>query len=119
MDLVRDLLIAAEALEPGQRLTPEAIPEHDRAVVVEHMKLLVQAGLADGRADLSFNGGRYGLLRGLTWEGHDFLAATRSATVWQRVKAKAAEQGGAMAFELMKEFAVAIGRRELGLGDGS
>ena len=51
----------------------------------------------------------------MTWEGHEFLDAVRSDTVWAQVKQKAAEQGGSLPLELVKLLANALLKKHLGL----
>ena len=70
------------------------------------MQLLIEAGLVKGQVVgtigpevKDFFGQR------LTWEGHEFLDAIRSDTVWNKTKKIFTEQGVSMTFELVKTVA--------------
>jgi hypothetical protein len=85
-------------------------------VVVEHIRLMVDAGLIEGEAhpvgDMQ-NGGVF-IIEGLTWKGHDFLDAARSDTVWNATKGRMAKAGSwtfGLVLEVLKEEA----KRQLGL----
>ena len=78
-----------------------------------HLRLLYEAGyLHCGKPISTFQGTTY-LIRGLKWDGHDFLDAIRSESVWRRVREKLAEQGGSSAIELVKQLALEIAKSEL------
>lgn len=115
MDLVRDLLLRAEALPPGRSLWAKdaAVDADDLARVAEHMLLLEEARLADTNLlrYQEHNIVADGSIQRLTWEGHEFLAAVREDTVWARVKAKAASAP----FALLVPLATALLKEHLGL----
>ena len=121
MDLVREILTSIEDSQvaiPGwdpQTLVVGALkPE---AEVGYHVGLLQDAGYVTaiettsmGRNHRTFLGVK------MTWEGHEFLDAVRSDTVWAAVKQKAAEQGGSLPLEIVKMLANALLKKHLGLG---
>lgn len=82
--------------------------------IVYHCRLMLMSGLAEGvdvqsmrRVDIE--------VTGLTAAGHDFLDAARSDTVWNKVKAKAAEEGVSMTLEMAKAMLIFYGKKYLGL----
>jgi hypothetical protein len=87
MDLVRQLLIEIEqdAEWPGGRcVAPE---DGGRSY---HLHLLIQAGLVEGEESQVLGGAplRF-LITGLTWQGHEFLAASADQDRWFRFKKSA------------------------------
>jgi hypothetical protein len=118
MDLVRDILGKLEAAEPGAGVPADAFPGHAPQVVACHFKLLAEAGYLDANLyELEELGPLDGSVQRLTWQGHEFLDATRDATIWRRVKAKAAEHGGSVPIGIAKDLALLYLKQTLGLVD--
>jgi len=46
----------------------------------------------------------------LTWNGHEFLDAVRSDTVWQNTKKTILSKGGSMTFDLVKSVAMELAK---------
>ena len=44
----------------------------------------------------------------LTWNGHEFLDAIRSDTIWQKTKSSFLSKGLSMTFDLVKSVAVEV-----------
>jgi hypothetical protein len=87
MDLVRQLLIEIEQAAEwpaGKCVAPE---EANRTY---HLHLLIQAGLVEGEENqvLGEAPPRF-LITGLTWQGHEFLAASADQDRWFRFKKSA------------------------------
>jgi hypothetical protein len=86
MELVRRILLHVEAKET---LHPEQITfdDVDHEVLGRHVEMLHSEDLIEGRAvqltHLSYDRIE---VTDLTWEGHDFAAALREETVWQKLK---------------------------------
>jgi hypothetical protein len=51
----------------------------------------------------------------LTWEGHDFLDAARSETIWKKVMNKVKDSTGTVAFEVLKALLIAASKEKFGL----
>ena len=109
MDLVRDLLIRLEALHLGvgeaQMLMvpgpPLVLAGEDANEVFYNMRLLANAGfldLTDGQPALGFG------IKGLTWQGHDFLDSVRDPEIWRRTK-EGAQKAGGFTVELLGDLA--------------
>lgn len=116
MDLVRGMLLAIEddVLRFGEGTDNGGLDAPDD-VAEAHLRLLEQAGLVE----VMFRPQRGAVqVRGLTWEGHDFLDAVRDPEVWKRTKDGASKMGG-WTFGLLKDLGTAylkhIAKERLGL----
>ena len=120
MELVRRLLLRIEATDlleqPDFTLDGDDVRE-----IYYNLELIVQAGLVNGNGNWT-GGGRYNVaIRGLMWEGHDFLDAVRSDSIWQKVKEVAQGKGlrlNELPFELVKGLGVTILRNTLEISAG-
>lgn len=116
MDLIRDIMLAIEddVLTFGDG-TDEDRFTASRDVVLGHLHLMQQAGLIE--VDSQLLDGQYDL-RGLTWEGHDFLDTVRDPEVWKRTKDGASKMGG-WSFGLLKDLGTAylkhVAKERLGI----
>lgn len=118
-DLVQKLLADVEAVPAGQdyRFRAEDYPEHDEATVLEHLAMLVEeAGLLVGKPVRGSLGLLNVFVERLTWEGHDFLEATQVPGVWEKVRARVKESGGAATFEIVKGLVLGYAKSHFGLG---
>ena len=99
MDLVRDLLLRLEALPirigEAYMLTvtgpPLVLADEDANEISYNMQLLADAGFLDltrSQPALGF------CIKGLTWQGHDFLDSVRDPEIWRRTKEGAQRAGG-------------------------
>ena len=87
-DTIREILIRLEDMPPEKDCLQLADFLSDRAYEFSyHVELLIEAGLIHG--EMSKTIGRHAsnfLAIRMTWEGHEFLDAIRSDTVWQKAK---------------------------------
>ena len=116
MDLIRTILLAVEGaderiLDAGEL----ASDSWSRVTVARHMELLINAGLAEGDVSEYIGGGVDAFISKLTWNGHDFLDAIRSDSVWEKTKATVAETVGSASFEVIKAVATAVALKALGI----
>jgi hypothetical protein len=51
----------------------------------------------------------------LTWQGHDFLDAARSDTLWENAKKLTLEQTGGLSLDLLKAALLSLGKQALGV----
>jgi hypothetical protein len=116
MDLIRRILLAAEAMPDAyvhDLKSPEGYEEH---VVAHHIYLLGEAGLMNV-ADRSHSGSRgpEAMPISITWAGHEFLDDARDPTRWSAAMVIAKKAGGfgldvmtkilgALAAETAKQF---------------
>lgn len=118
MDLVRQILLTMEAAPDGYAPNPFQIEGYEDDVVGHHVYLMEQAGLitaieTTANQDPSPNA----IPLSISWKGHEFLAATRSSSVWQKVKAEIGKQGGSLPFTLIERLAMKFAAAHLGLPD--
>lgn len=115
MDLIRDLLRAIEQNPTMDGSTDFAIAEpehvgisgHSMEEVSYHLRLLSQAGFIDSSA--------HGLIiRGLTWDGHEFLDNIKNDNIWSKVKQQAATVSG-VGLKVLAALAEAEMKKHFGL----
>lgn len=112
LDTIRKLLEIFEDVPAGEaKMTFSGGDFQNTPVeIIEHMELMIEAGLLDGEAhpDSSEEHGGIFCIRKLTWSGHDFLNAARNDDVWNTTKRKLNKVGSwtfGLVVELLKEEA--------------
>ncbi|MFU1636480.1 DUF2513 domain-containing protein [Aeromonas veronii] len=119
-DMVRLILTKLEELpntDSYLTLGDFASTDPERAYVISyHVSLLMSAGLVNGQMSATLGRGpkNFSASR-LTWEGHEFLDAIRSESVWNKTKETFASRGIEMTFDLIKTVASGIAVSFLGL----
>ncbi len=109
MDLIRLLLIEKESEE-----TPEAIGSYTENQILYHCELAIESGLLDGHLFRGLQGEVCGAtIQKLTWEGHEFLDAARSDSLWNQAKEKMVAAGGSWTMEGLKMILFELARRGL------
>ena len=111
MDLVRRILLALEA-EPSPWGSEEFdVDGYDPATVNYHVMLMEGAGLINAH-DQSNEALEVFMWHpvSLTWEGHEFLEASREEGRWSNAKALVKEKSGGLSFELLKDLLLQLGR---------
>jgi len=103
MDLIREILLRVEQSTNPPSDIDLNIPEHNKVEITYHIGLLYKAGLVEAM-DVSSTGGTDYLITGMTWDGHEFLDASRNNDVWTKTKDYIASQGGGMTFDIMKQI---------------
>jgi hypothetical protein len=107
MDLIRTLLTELEEAD-GLIERTDKLGVHQIAVILDHR-------LAEGRCSLDGQGLPFrGILKRLTWDGHEFLDAMRDDTVWRKVKERVLKPGASWTFGLLLEYARAEIRTKMG-----
>jgi hypothetical protein len=116
MDLVRRILLALEAYEHGYAPEGFTIVGYDQEVIGHHVWLMEQGDLLTASATTVQRDGSPVALPGtITWDGHNFLDAVRSDTVWSKVKAVLKDKGISLPFTLLQELALKILKGQVGL----
>lgn len=111
MELVRDILIQVEEHDSKRpfQLTAEEGNPFTQEEIDYHLQLMINAGLIEGKAQNFLGGAVLIHIRGLTWQGHDFLDAARNDKVWEKAN-EAAESKGldlrSLPLEVVKDFLV-------------
>jgi len=101
MDLIRRIALAGSG-DTAMPLTE--LDGVEKPVFVEHVALMIEAGLVDGVAA----GGRpeargIAMMHRLTWQGHDFADSIRDESVWKSAKEKVIKPTGSWTFSLLTE----------------
>jgi hypothetical protein len=103
MDLIRQILQSAEALEfvdgePYERYWARTPNE------AYQIALMNDAGLVDAHIDTA-NGIPSGAsITRLTWAGHDFLDSSRDSKIWKMAKEHVIKPGASWTFSLLSEW---------------
>jgi hypothetical protein len=107
MDLVREILIVCAGHEHGRAPHNLAIEGYSEEQIGHHVYLMMQAGLVTA-AETTTRGHQspQAILVSMTWDGHEFLEASRDEGLWSKAKQAAASSGG-MVLDVLK--AVLIG----------
>jgi hypothetical protein len=116
LDLIKELMLAFEKMPPGEvAQTLQMEVEYDAVEVLEHVALLVQAGLLEGEChpDPSMEGGGFFAIHRVTWSGHDFLDAVRNDSVWNATKERL-KKVGSWTFDLVVELCKDEVKRRIG-----
>lgn len=98
LELLRQLLIEVEQL-PGKDWTEITIPGHTGDEIVYHAHLAADQGLLEAKfapRDM------FVLFKRLTYDGHEFLDAARSDTVWAKAKEHVLQTTGTLTIEALK-----------------
>ena len=107
MDLVRDILIEMEKWPANHRSGEIAIEARTPEEIMHHVGLMHEAGLIEA-IDASSHDGEAWLPVKILWDGHEFLDAARSDTVWMKAKQRAMSTAGALTLDAMKAALVFV-----------
>ena len=95
MDLVREILLAIEEHSSGFAPSKLEIEGYSDEEVGYHIYIMIEAGLLTGIETTEFAGSSLkAVANHMTWQGHEFLDASRDPTRWGRAKALAGKVGG-------------------------
>lgn len=111
-DLIRQILRDAEGM-PAMSMLSNIAPlggtafryeGRDPQVVAEHVQLLIEAGLLNGKVSPGMEGGAYIQVQRLTWKGHDFLDAMKDESIWAQAKESILKPVGGVAFDVLLDW---------------
>jgi hypothetical protein len=121
MDLCRHILLAVESnpeADGSYPLLEFSIDGKSGQEVSYHIRLLAEAGLLKAD-DSAGNGDELEWCpRQLTWEGHEFLDASRKDTLWQKGKSIVLEKTEGLSFDVLKAVLIKLATHAV-LGTGS
>lgn len=107
LDLVRKILLACEA-SPSNRAPALEFAGYAEEQVGFHVHLMISARLLEGVSDIGAGGsGPLGLATAITWDGYEFLEASRDDARWVTAR-MAAEAAGALSLEVLKGTLIAL-----------
>jgi hypothetical protein len=96
-NLIRAILLEAEQAGPHTF----TFPEYERAMIENHLMLVIEAGLVQGTIMREGTGSTHVLVNRLTWAGHDFVALLRDNARWQDVRIAALDAHGRAHFDVL------------------
>jgi Hypothetical protein (DUF2513) len=115
-DLIRKLLLY---LEQKPNYKAELVPQiegYTEDDIKYHCLLLAQAGYVDYEPEKSKTGRFIRVfVFGLSWQGHEFLEASRDEGIWRKGLSIVAGQSGGVAMDLLKAWLFHEAKRRLGL----
>lgn len=117
LDLIRLILKKAEECEDpwGLQEMPE-ITGYSRGQIAYHTKLLHEAGLLEAHDASSLGPDGFEWVPGtLTWDGHEFMDASKDNALWEKAKEYVINPVGAFTFDLLFQWLKAQGKERLGL----
>jgi len=116
MDLIREILLAVESHEHGYAPSKISVEGYTDEQVGYHSYLLLQANLVEGlNRNLDQAPGPSAIILNLTWEGHEFLASSRSPPIWAQAKQLIAKAGDG-SFGVWQTVLTELVKQSLGVG---
>ncbi|MCP4406615.1 MAG: DUF2513 domain-containing protein [Gammaproteobacteria bacterium] len=118
VDLIRKLLIHMEEKPDDQIITELELDGHDKFEIMYHFVLMDQAGLIRcERLMSSTTSDRVIRVHpfSLTWQGHEFLEASRNETTWNKAKTLIKSKSGALSVDVLKALLVSMAKESVGL----
>ena len=107
MDLIREILLRIESYpEPRGRIDLN-IDGYSPKEISYHVKLLSEAGLIEATPLQTLNLFEWHA-HSLTWEGHEFLEASRDDKIWNKAKELVLDKTGTLPFEVLKQILIGI-----------
>ncbi|RMT95097.1 hypothetical protein ALP39_200383 [Pseudomonas marginalis pv. marginalis] len=102
-DLIREVLIEVEALDPAKHENKEYGPASYSSEPLKDSQaiMLWKAGFIGG-ADASSSDGDAIIAIELSWAGHELLDSMRSKAVWEHIKATAQAKGIELTFDSVR-----------------
>ena len=101
LSLIRKILLRCEEAPANQWLEAKhfdlGVANHDLG---EHVDLMIDAGLLDGEMQGTHDDETSFYIRKITWQGHDFLDASRDIKIWTKFLEMAKERGLSLTFDL-------------------
>ena len=112
MELIRQILLEIEKRPYDQGLIDLEIPGYTSSQVSYHVLLLKDAGLIEAIDFSTFAGPDWRPSR-LTWQGHEFLDASRDEGRWQKALDIMKDKAGVIAFDVLKELLIQLMRNSV------
>lgn len=115
-DLIRRILKDVQDLPAGKTLDNPSYPGYDQSTINEHIILLEDAKLIKELNIVRLQGVIKDIrIKGLTWDGHDFLDAAKDDTIWKKAKESILKPGASITFSLLLEWLKSEVKQKLGL----
>jgi hypothetical protein len=117
MELIRKILLAIEDSPTGYAPNEIKVEGYTDDQIGYHEYLLVKAGLARGTE--TTNTGSLSpsvIIMGLTWEGHEFIDASRDEPRWKTAMGIVKEKSGSITMGALKDLLTSLIKVSIGLG---
>ncbi|MEW6303439.1 MAG: DUF2513 domain-containing protein [Verrucomicrobiota bacterium] len=116
LNLVRAILLDIEAAPAGGPITRFHYEGKEKAEILEHIQLLLDAGLVEGEVRLDHrNCPNACLVYRMTWNGQEFVARAKNDTLWKKVLAQAEEKGLSTSMAVINGLLEAAAKKYVGL----
>ena len=102
MELIRKILITLEDSDQTQGQIPLKFDGYSEDEISYHVKILDEQGIITATNCSSMKNFEW-RATGLTWEGHDYIAAIRDEARWQKVKEWIKSTGKILTIETLKQ----------------
>jgi len=109
MNLVRQILLKIEEHPEPMGWVELDIPGYSPEQAAYHVMILADAGLVEAVNLSSFDGFEW-KPKHLTWEGHEFLEASRDEKRWRKALELMKKKGGGIAFDVLKDLLLQLMR---------
>lgn len=115
-DLMREILLYVEEHEKGNGLyKPAKVEGYTREQIGYHTKMLKDAGLL--RIDHVKSNGKGSMydeiIEGMSFEGHQFLAASREPKTWNKAKETMKEKGIGMTIDAIFKVLIRLAQSQV------
>jgi hypothetical protein len=116
MDLIRKLALAIEDSPTGYAPRDLAVDGFTDDQIGYHLFLMLEARLIRGAVTTSAEDeSPQAIASGLTWSGHEFAAAARSDTVWNKARSMIKEKVGSVSLAVLTDFLASLAKSTLGI----
>ncbi|QIB65005.1 DUF2513 domain-containing protein [Kineobactrum salinum] len=118
LDLVRKILIFFEEKENDRIVRELSFEGYSDLQVKYHLLLMDEAGLLRCERVVSKSTPTRVIAVhpfSLTWDGHEFLEASKDDSFWNKAKSKVTTSTGALSFDVLKALLIAMAKESVGL----
>lgn len=117
MELIRKILFQLEGATTYDLPVELDIEGYKPEDINYNLGLIWQAGLIEiyGKPISDLNSPTRYLPTSLTWQGHEFLDASRNEKAWKRVLKTIREKGGGLTFEIVKALLIQYAKEEFNI----
>jgi hypothetical protein len=112
LDLIRQILLEIEQQPFEGKWIDVEIEDHTPEEITYHVMLLHEAGLIEA-INLTTYGSIEWKPKRLTWQGHEFLDASRNDVLWKKAKATMREKGLGLAIEVVKALLIELAKGQV------
>ncbi len=118
IDLIRKLLLYFEERNDKRMVKDPKIDDFSKDEVQYHLILMDEAGLI--RCERSFSSKTPNRVMrvypfSLSWQGHEFLEASRNDNLWKKAKGLVKTKSGALSFDVLKALLISMAKESVGL----